>query len=184
MFICLAMIDDPDEIDLFEHLFRSFHKPLIAYATKIVHNQTQAEDIVADAFIQVALHISTISKLSDKKQRRYLSKAVKHMAYDHLRTDKRHKALMDLLTDDCGEAAPPDPEQLVFDRLSYQALIGEILALPEKDRDILELRFIYELSSAETAKRLHITIQAVDTRVNRAKKKLKAALIQKGDAKR
>lgn len=183
MFFCLAMIDDPDERDLFEELFLNFHKSMIAYALQIVRDRDKAEDIVADAFIQVALHISTISKLSDCKQRYYLTKAVKHMALDYLRTDKRRKALTDLLTDG-GEVQSPDPEQLVFDRLSYQALIGEILALPEKDRDILELRFIFELSSAETAKQLHITTQAVDTRVSRAKNKLKAALIQKGDAKR
>jgi RNA polymerase sigma factor (sigma-70 family) len=51
-----------------------------------------------------------------------------------------------------------------------------VASLPEPDRSVLRLRDIEELSGAETAARLHLSLPAVKARLHRARKTLRERL--------
>jgi len=72
----------------------------------------------------------------------------------------------------------PDPEyEAVEGRLSLpEAALRAISALPERERELLDLRIVQERSYMDIAKRLRCTPQAARLRVSRTLRRLNLAL--------
>ena len=68
----------------------------------------------------------------------------------------------------------PTPEELARDMQLLELLREMIAALPETYRDVLELRYGWQLDTSETAKLLHISRSNVTSRLHRV-----VALFQK-----
>lgn len=68
------------------------------------------------------------------------------------------------------------PEQSAIDAESRRELVDAIASLPDIDREIIVRKFYYREPSKNIARRLGITVSAVDTRTHRALKKLRDVL--------
>ena len=51
----LVYIDDEDDKKLFEKLFYNYRKQMTILANSIVHNEADAEDVVHDVFLRIAI---------------------------------------------------------------------------------------------------------------------------------
>ena len=64
-------------------------------------------------------------------------------------------------------------------RIEYQELVQSIIrGLKPKEQELFTLYFLMQMPPADIAKRLHITRGAVDTRVNRLRKKMIGELLK------
>ena len=127
-----------------------------------------AEDAVQEVFAKLAQRagVAEIEKLDA-----YLFETAANVATDHFRRAVTRRAQAHDLYDD-GLHAPHDfsPERVLEGREALSLLLKSLNELPERTRDIFVLARLEHLKHAEIAKRIGISVSAVEKHV------LKAAL--------
>lgn len=153
------------------------HVPrLIALATRMLSAPDQAEDAVQSALASVWLARPRLQP--ERSIGPYLTTVTLNKCRDRLR---KRKAAM-LFGFDAGQSTlelpdeGPDPEIAASNREELSLLQAEIEKLPVRLREALVLVAIDDRSQAEAAALLGITEKAVETRVYRARKRLRERL--------
>jgi RNA polymerase sigma-70 factor (sigma-E family) len=147
---------DPD--DWLDAAFRRDYGPLVRLATVLVDREV-AEELVQDAFVRTH---SRLSRIAPGKVTVYLRSAVINGARSHLRrrmVQRRHPP------------APPLPAAAAeidgVARAQRTELFGALNRLPNRQREVLVLRYYLDLSEAEIAGTLGISPGAVKTHAHR-----------------
>lgn len=136
-------------------------------ARRIAGDNDLAKDILQDSWIRVLEHVCTYR--GDSPACAWVGTIVRNCALDLRRERQRSANEPSALIVDPAQ----DPEALAQQR-QMLALLREIVArLPRAYRDVCELRYGRDLSTAETACRLGISPSNVSTRLNRAVNLLK-----------
>jgi RNA polymerase sigma-70 factor (ECF subfamily) len=172
----------------FEHLVRSNVVGLRAVARRLLSDDSEADDVVQEAFIAAFEKLPDFR--GDSKVETWLHRVVVNAALMRLR--KRRpvstgdvEALMPKFTD-AGHitqlsARWSEPEALErwAERAETRGHVRRIIdSLPQAYRTVLVLRDIEELSTREAAQMLGISEGAVKTRLHRARFALKARMEQ------
>jgi len=158
-------------IEAFGCLYKRYYKSMTAIAFSLSGRSDVAEDIAQETF---AIACQDIGRLSHPdKFAAWLAGICRNTAKKFLRT-RREKRLPDdsscLQSDDETKI---DPET--------QAIIRQaVWSLPEKSREVIILRYYDGLSYEQIAKINALTVQGVNGRMFRAKKKIICYLKKKG----
>ena len=158
MFLYLAMIDSDADKSKFEILYSEYKNLMYYTANRILHNSSDAEDVVHQAFLKVIEILDTISSPRCHKTRALLVTITEHKAIDLYREKQRRNVLP--LAEEYIGAAPA----------------AAIASLPPRYRSVLLLRYDCGYSNAEIANILDTTEPNVRKLIQRAKEKLSAAL--------
>jgi len=168
----------------FEILVREQSPRMLAVARRFVRNEDDALDAVQDAFLSAH---KSIGRFDGKaKLSTWLHRIVVNACLMKLRTKRRkpETSIEDLLPGylDDGHLNPrPQPWQQTADEFlqakeSRQLVRRSIDQLPDDYRNVLLLRDIEGLDTAETARLLDVTDSAVKTRLHRARQALRNLL--------
>lgn len=147
---------------------RVFH---IVYG--IIRDGHEVEDVAQEVFLKVFQRISAF----DERSRFYtwLYRVAANAAKDHLKKRRRRPAVP--LEEDAGIAAldrgPADGAAAAENRRIVRAAIGE---LPARYREVLTLRELEGLSYNEIADVLQLSMGTVESRLHRARERLKRRL--------
>lgn len=179
----LAFIDDEEEKNLFISLYEQHRYTLLRYAALVLTQDYQdyAEDIVEDAFLAVAKHMKTISKIDCGKRRSFIVTIVRNKAIDFLRKSSRNPVEsiddieFELQTDTLA------PLEVVITKEGYAQLKQYVNQLSDTYRTPLEMSLFYQLSNPEIGEMLGLTPKTVSARISRGKEKLKEMIIKKGE---
>jgi RNA polymerase sigma-70 factor (ECF subfamily) len=155
----------------------SFGRPerefVYAVARRIVDSPEAADDVAQEAMLLAYRHRAAFR--GDSRYRTWLYRIAATAALGWLRKSRRSREHLVANDSAVPELADLDrsPEMLVGDREA--AIVAERLLaeLDPKYRDVVVLRT--ELSEAETATRLGITVANVKVRAHRARAQLRAA---------
>jgi len=170
----------------FEPLVREHQRHVYALAFRVTGNEQDAQDVAQDAFLRAYTSLKDFR--GDCRFSVWLYRLTGNLAIDFLRKSKRHSAVSLQQESDDGEEwelslpddAPSPEEQLTREETREQ--VREAMAsLPERDRQILSLRELGGMSYEEIAEGLSLQIGTVKSRLNRARKKLCAALTESGN---
>lgn len=134
-----------------EQLFRSNYGPMLVLATRLVHDDETARDIVHDVF--AALISSPVAEVTQA----YLLTGVRFACLKHLRSlsvRERVARLLALELSDIADNEWPDEDDI----RRIRTVIG---SLPERTRQIVMLRFSAALKYSEIAHELSISEVAV-----------------------
>jgi len=162
---------------IYPYLHDTYYNSLVYFSLSIIPDQQQAEDIAVDALVklwQLPTRFETEGKLKS-----YLFTLVRNASLNylkHLRIRERSESILsrpEVLVDSKVEALIVESDLM---RLVHQ----EIARLPASYREVVELLYIEDLSSAEAAARLGISMDNLRQRKGRAIKELKSELIRKG----
>ncbi len=151
----------------FEDIFRQYYSPLCNYASKIVHDDVIAEDIVQSLFIQLWEN-KKLEKV--EKKERFLLRAVKFKSIDYLRTKKTNtEVVIEEIEDNqnIGELKEEEIEPL----LHYYAS-----KLPTKTREVFLLSRKSGLSYKEIAEEQGISVKTVENQMGKALKIMRKLL--------
>jgi RNA polymerase sigma-70 factor (ECF subfamily) len=170
-FIRKTFEDDPEKG--IEVLFKMYYRPLCSHAARYVYSKELAEDLVGEVFekfFKKQLHLQVTTSFQA-----YLFTAVRHQAFQYLRTEfSREKAVP--LEDLHLESLVPTPHQL----LQYDELYLEIektihLLSPPIQRVFLMSRFEGK-KNAVIAEELQISIKTVEAHITKVLKLLHKVL--------
>lgn len=164
----LSIIDNEQDKDRFEQLYRTYKQDMYAVAYRILHNQFDAEDAVHDAFIRIAKNIEKIFEIKCPETHALMVIIVRNVAIDIYNKNKKISEST-CNFDDCNEIIMEDE---VIKEMDYENLIESIKSLQDPLRDALYIRYVIGYSTKNTADLLGITVDAVHKRIQRAKKML------------
>ena len=159
------------ETALYEILMRRYNQRLYRVARTILRNDVEAEDIMQEAYVRAYQHLDQFA--GEAKFSTWLTRIAVYEALARVRRGARYSdvQVMDNMTADT-----PDPERQAYDRELRIVLEGAIDSLPEPYRLVFILRSVEGLSVAETAGCLEIGVEAVKTRLHRARSLLRKDL--------
>jgi RNA polymerase sigma-70 factor (family 1) len=157
-----------------KQLYNDFGERLLHFAFAIIHNREQAEEIVADVFIQVwqkRVRIATIENLTW-----YLYITTKNISLNYLRKEQKQKTiLIDTVTLPYYTIEPTAVDHLVTTEL-LQSITKAINDLPPKCRLIFKLIKEDGLQYKEVASLLNLSIKTVENQMGIALKKIHASI--------
>ena len=146
---------------------------LLALATRMLSSPSQAEDVVQDSLASVWLTRHRLDP--DKPIAPYLTTVVLNRCRDRLRRRKVAGFFGFMGSDELYTIADehPGPEALAGSREELSLVLAEIARMPVRLREALVLVSIEGRSQAEAADLLGTTEKAIETRVYRARNRLK-----------
>ena len=161
------------------HIFESYYSYVNYTAYTLVHDIHTAEDITQETFIKAFHHLETIH--DNKKLGPWLKTIATRTAIDFLR--KNHYK-MKVLTDAVeieniqihSKYGHSQIEELVENKDDTLLLEEKINSLKREYREILLLKYRYDLKNIEIADTLGISAAAAKTRLYRARHQLRLKL--------
>jgi RNA polymerase sigma-70 factor (ECF subfamily) len=157
------------ETALYEVIMRRYNQRLYRIARAILHNDAEAEDVIQDAYVRAYTHLGQFAARSPFSS--WLTRIAVNEALARRRSSKQHQEVD--ATEFDGEISmqdlykSPDPEQNASSAQLREFLEQAVLDLPEQYRTVIMLRDIEELSTAETADALDLTVENVKIRLHR-----------------
>lgn len=144
---------------------------MLAVATRMLGTQEAAEDLAHDVLLEAWRRAETYS-YKRGSVRAWLLVRLRSRALDQLRSARHQR---EFATEQTPErvARPAEDPALTRDRKRVAACL---LALPDGQREVLQLGYFGGLSSSEIAARLEVPIGTVKSRVAAGLRKLRAAL--------
>jgi len=168
----------------FEQLVRRQSASLLATARRILHSEEDARDAVQEAFVSAYRSLDRFA--GQARVSTWLHRIVINASLMKLRSRRRRpeESIDELLP--CfdeqgawvsGMAQPSSSAEAQLESRERRALVRRCIArLPETHREVLVLRDIEDLDTAEVAAGLGITANAVKIRLHRARQALRTLI--------
>jgi RNA polymerase sigma-70 factor (sigma-E family) len=149
--------------DAVTRLYAAHYRPLVRLAALLTHDLSLAEEIAQDAF--VALH-QRWGRLHDPDSgAAYLRQTVVNRS----RSALRHRGVVSrFLHSRADDAASPSAETLVMAAGVHAEVLAAVRTLPARQREALVLRYYLDLSEAQTAELMGLSVGAVKSHTSRA----------------
>lgn len=120
----------------------------------------EVDDLVQDIYYRF-LKMQSVDHIDDP--RNYVFQMARNLVIDHLRRKRvvnieAAQSLDELAVFD----GAPSPERVTMARAELKWVLGVIAKLPERCRDVFQMRKVYGLSQAETAQQLGLSENVVE----------------------
>jgi RNA polymerase sigma-70 factor (ECF subfamily) len=176
----------------FEQLVRDNGSRMLGLARRLLRDEESARDVVQEAFLSAFRAMGRFSgqaRLSTWLHRIVINTALMRLRSRRRRPEEPIEPLLPSFRSDGHHVTEfttwPDAERAIERREIRDLVRRAIEELPESYRAVLVLRDIEGLDTAETARMLDLTENAVKIRLHRARQALRTLLDQrfrKGDA--
>jgi RNA polymerase sigma-70 factor (sigma-E family) len=162
-------IDADTALAAITEIYGAHYRSLVRLATLLVHDIATAEEVVQDSF--VALHAGLHRLRDSDKTLSYLRAAVVNRS----RSVLRHRVVVDR---NAPKPAPdmPSAEHGALALIERSSVVAALRSLPERQREVVVLRFYADLSEAQIAAAMGITRGAVKSHTSRAMAALRCVL--------
>lgn len=165
MLIYLQIIETDEEKSKFESIYKAYRGLMYHVAFERMHHEQDAEDVVHHVFMKIAENIKIIEPVSPRTKQLVVTMVNNHVT-DVFRSRGRHPtAAYDEELLNMPSTVSPDCENLLTEC---------ILKLPEQQRMVIWLKYVYGYNLHEIAKLLGISLSWAQKIDQRAKKKLEA----------
>jgi RNA polymerase sigma-70 factor, ECF subfamily len=149
----VALVDRAKEGDAraFAALYDRYVDQTFAYVYRRVGHRQLAEDLVSDVFLRAYRRLSTF-EWQGVDLGAWIMTIARNRVHDHFRSARfRLERPTEELRDDPAASGPEDPERVAVGRDLTRALGQALDRLKDEHREVVELRFVHDLSVVETA---------------------------------
>lgn len=154
----------------FDALYRESRDDVFAYAATLLRDSAAAEDVTASSFERAYRRRSRFDARRGSP-RAWLFGIVRNAALDELR--KRKRAATAPIP---GPLHEPGPDELAERAAERDAVRAALATLSARDRELIALKYHADLSNAEIADVVGVSVSNAGTLLNRAMNKLREAL--------
>ncbi|MCR5636429.1 MAG: sigma-70 family RNA polymerase sigma factor [Clostridiales bacterium] len=162
-----------------EQIYNLYAKKLLGFAYTYFHNQYDAEDAVAAAFVKLADRLDMVDDPESAQTRSLLMVITKNICINVLRERKKVSYLEDVNYNDSIAS-----DENVFDNIELnetkEQIIKAICSLNDIYKDVLTLMYVNNLDIARIADTLDISYHTAQKRIKRGEKLLIEILKEKG----
>ena len=155
----------------FHELYLRYARDVHRFALHLTCDRALADDLTSEAFLRAW---STAGPIREPTVKAYLFAIVRNLYVSERRRASRHFAL---------DESIPSPPSEQDNRLDHRSALAEVFRalqqLPEIDRAALLMRTQEEMSYADIARTLHLSLSSAKVKVHRARLKLAALFPQK-----
>ena len=162
----------------FERAVVAFKDRVHAYATRMLRDRAEAQDVAQDALVKLWQHRDTVDEDS---ARLWLMRTAHNLCIDRLRKRKVRSEIAD--GDDVMHLQPdgsPGPELRAGATEIGAGIEGALAELGPIDRAVLLMREVHELPYEEIASVLGMPIGTMKARLHRARERLRVRLVRIG----
>lgn len=158
----------------FVSLYQSYKDRVYLTAFRILKSKEMAEDAASRTWILVIENFDRVESVPEEKRGAYLVTMAKNAALNMLKKESRNAEFP-------GEWNDFHPVYSDEPGMRYENLVNTIRNMPEKYRQILELKFVLEWSNKEIARFLHMNESSVSSRIARGRAMLREKLEEEND---
>ena len=153
----------------FDALYRDARDDVFAYTATLLRDSAAAEDVAAAAFERAYRRRGRYDARKGSP-RAWLFGIARNAALDELRRRKRIETTE--LPAPSSDPGPDEAAELAAERDAVRRALG---TLPAKDRELIALKYHADLSNAEIAEVVGVSVSNAGTLLNRAMNKLREA---------
>ncbi|HYO89659.1 MAG TPA: RNA polymerase sigma factor SigZ [Candidatus Limnocylindrales bacterium] len=153
-----------------EAVWVQFRVPLQRYIRGHVNDEQTAADLLQDVFVKIHQRLDSVRE--DERLEGWLYRVARNTVYDYYRTSHPHVEI----SENWPVADTPEAADEVESRLAM-SLHMMLSSLPPEYALALRLTDLEGVSQQELAVRLGLSVSGVKSRVQRARKMLRAALL-------
>ena len=160
------------QADAFYELVRPYQRAVFLSALSLTRNDADAEEVAQEALLKAFKYIGSFRR--EAKFSTWLIQIAINEAKMKIRKNRRHlyDSIEESQISDDGDYIPKDfadwreiPSEALERKELREALVSALNSLPEKYRTVMMLRDVQQLSIAETAQILGISIRTVRNKV-------------------
>ncbi|MEL6637286.1 MAG: RNA polymerase sigma factor [Bacteroidota bacterium] len=160
-------------LEKFKQRILPIKNKLYRFSLRIVGNGPEAEDVVQEVMIKLWDQRDDWAKLQNIEA--WSMRLTKNLSIDKLRS--KHQRTSALAEGMDVVALSPTPDRVAEARDSLNRVQQLMAALPPKQRQVMELRDLNELSYREIAEALDLSLSQVKVNLHRARQFIKQQLI-------
>lgn len=151
-----------------DRLDRDFRRSLLSWFGRRTRDRADLEDMVQEVFERL-IKRGGASELERQNPSAYVFETASSVLTDHLRKKVvRHSDAHEPFDQNRHEGADFSPEHVLMDRQQLARATAVLLELPERTRVIFVLRRLEGMRLNDIAKRLGISVSAVEKHMQRA----------------
>ena len=152
----------------FEVLVRRYNQRLYRAARAITRDDQEAEDVLQQGWLQVFRNLRQY-----RGEAAFSTWATRIVVHEAIAAGRKRPLVAEVRDSVDGDATPDD----AVDRVQLGHLLERCLnTIPQGNREVLVMRDVLELDTAETAACLGLTEEAVRVRLHRARAAVAAAI--------
>jgi len=179
--LIISSIESQDDRDFLEDIYLSYSRLMYSEIIKIVRDSWAAEDLLQSVVEKLVAKVQLLRTLNKPKLINYVTTASRNTAYNYLR-DRRK--IVEVPLED-GTLVDIAITGWIDDRLLLQESIKNIhqawLALNERYRRVLELRYFLDKTDEEISSELGILKGSVRMVLTRARNALRSEMEKLGN---
>lgn len=170
----LAVIENEEQRNELAVFYSRYKNRLYSIAFSKLHNKTDAEDAVQEAFSRMANKPESFFNIPQEKRVAYADVMVRNISIDMF--NHKSKVFLEPLEEMVIEDTIISLENSLFDKVSRNEILTFIDNLPTLQRNVLILHCFFGLSIDETAQRLNISLTAANKRLTHGRKAIRKFL--------
>lgn len=141
---------------------------LLALATRMLGDPVEAEDVAQESFVRLWRQAARW-RSGNARVDTWLHRVALNLCYDRLR--RRREIAVETVPDRPDPGPAPDAELDEAD--TARQVAAALQTLPERQREALVLHYYQELSNIEAAAVMEISIEALESLLARARRRLR-----------
>lgn len=159
-----------------EKLYELYEQKMYHTAFSILRDCYLAEDAVQEAFVRLLNNLDSIKNPESTATKYYILRTIKSASIDIYRKRQKELERLTILDDTLLENTSKGDCSDSFCITTQEETMTAVHTLPDIYREVIQKRYIEQLSVKETAVSLHISEAAVRKRCERAVRLLKKKL--------
>lgn len=172
-----SMPYSPD-MEIVRELFEKHRQMMYSKAFGILHNKSDAEDAVQNAFLSIINKLDKIISIPSNERVFYIVSIIEHAAYDILRKQNLHPS--EDIYDHKDISTLLSTEGNALDNIAVEEIKSALEELSDKDYSLLYLYLFKQLKPKEIAEKLDIPEKNIRSYIKRARTRLIKILRKRG----
>ncbi|MCM1167173.1 MAG: sigma-70 family RNA polymerase sigma factor [Lachnospiraceae bacterium] len=164
--------------ELVNELFKTYRQMMYKIALDILHNETDAENIIQDTFLWIINNLEKISQIPCHERGSYFASIIEHRAIDIYRRRSNHP--IEDLEEQFDLSADERVDEAALSNVTVEVIKNAMNELSHRDYEMLVLYLFKEMSPKEISGAMGIPESNIRKYIERARKRLAKILREKG----
>ena len=166
----LSMLNEEEDKQRFESIYSKYRNMMGKLAFSILSDENAAFDATHDALVAIAKNIKSFPPASDELyERAYIKTVVRRFCINHMHKIKNVPPVLEL-NDDFDYESDIQLSEQISEKDHIIRITHYIENMSEVYRDVLTLRYVYEMTAGEIACATGLSIETVRTKIKRGSK--------------